>query len=175
MGWGQGCVQGSGWRGGLGSLLTPLVVTCAGVMHSTPLLLPTPCFCPRLFRSGSWAFWSLCICLSIICPNCTDTKLFLVPYILSSYFVTRGDIWAGASIAAKGPRSQVSACPNCALSVFHWEWRILGLVPRQHPKAQEMILPQDTTPLHKYQCSLFRSCADLSLDTHTLIIYLLGF
>ena len=29
---------------------------CAGGMRSALLLLPTPCFCSRLFRSGSWAF-----------------------------------------------------------------------------------------------------------------------
>lgn len=33
---------------------TPLVVLCAGLMHSTLLLLPTPCFGSWLFRSGSW-------------------------------------------------------------------------------------------------------------------------
>ena len=38
----------------------------AGGMCSTLLLLPKPCFCSRLFTSGSWVFWSL---LSRICPN----------------------------------------------------------------------------------------------------------
>ena len=49
-------MQGSGQRGGLGVLPTPLVVLSAGDMHSTLLLLPTPCFCSQLFRSGSWVF-----------------------------------------------------------------------------------------------------------------------
>lgn len=41
----------SGQRGGLGGLLTPWVVLCAGSMHSTQLLLLTP------LRGGSW-FWA---------------------------------------------------------------------------------------------------------------------
>ena len=32
---------------------------CRGPCPSTLLLLPTPCFCSRLFRSDSWVFWSL--------------------------------------------------------------------------------------------------------------------
>ena len=72
-----------------------------------------PCFCSPLFRSGNWDFWSFCIFLSIICPNCTCTQLFLVP---CSFFV----FCPGASIAAKGPRFQVPACltlisPACPL------------------------------------------------------------
>ena len=38
------CVQGSVQRGGLGGLLTPLVVLSAGDMCSTLSLLPTFCF-----------------------------------------------------------------------------------------------------------------------------------
>ena len=30
---------------------------------------PVPCFCSRLFRGGSWAFWSFHILLPMICPN----------------------------------------------------------------------------------------------------------
>ena len=87
----------------------PLVVLCAGGMHSALLLLLTLCFCFWLLRSGSWAFWTFCILLSIICPNWTCTQLFLVPY---SFFVLC--CWRRlcpvASTAAKGPRSQVPAC-----------------------------------------------------------------
>ena len=53
--------------------------------------LSVPCFCsrPPAFAPGSsevavGLFWSFCILLSIICPSCTCTKLFLVPY---SFFV----------------------------------------------------------------------------------------
>ena len=71
-----------------------------------------PCFCSLLFRSGSWLFFfSFCILLSIICPNCTCTYLFLILYSL--YFVARGDTCPSAStaaIAAMGPRSQDPAC-----------------------------------------------------------------
>ena len=72
-----------------------------------------PCFCFQLFRSGTWAFWSLCILWSIICPDCAGTQLFLVPYSLFFfflYFVAGGDICPGAGTAAKGPRSQVPPC-----------------------------------------------------------------
>ena len=50
---GRGCVQGSGLRGGLGSLPTLLVMSAEG-KHSILLLLPTPCLCSRLFKNGSW-------------------------------------------------------------------------------------------------------------------------
>ena len=36
----MGCVQGLGWRHGLGGLPTPLVVLSAGGRHNTLLLLP---------------------------------------------------------------------------------------------------------------------------------------
>ena len=43
--------------------------------------------------------------LSIMCPNCTCTQLFLVPY---SFFVSvgGGEAGPGTSPAAEGPRSQ---------------------------------------------------------------------
>ena len=69
-------------------------------MHSTLILL-------WFFRSGSWAFCSFRILLSIICSHCTCTLLFLVS--LLCIFVAGRDIYPGASTEAKdpGPRSQV--------------------------------------------------------------------
>ena len=46
-------------------------------MHSTLFLFPTSCFCSRLFRSGSWNFWSLCYLWSKICLNWACMQLFL--------------------------------------------------------------------------------------------------
>ena len=86
----------------MGGLPTPLVMLCAGGMHSTLLLLPTPCLCSLLFRSGIWAF---CIFLSIICPSCSCGQLFLVPYSFFVFCCSRRCV-SGASTAAKGPRSQ---------------------------------------------------------------------
>ena len=56
MGWEYRWVQELGQMGGLGSVPTFFVVLCAGVMHSTLLLLLTPWYCPELFRSGHWSF-----------------------------------------------------------------------------------------------------------------------
>ena len=73
---------GVGPEGWLKGLPTPLMVLCAGGMRCTLLLLPTPCFCSRLFRSGRWGFGL--ILSPRICPDCTCMHLFLVPY---SFFV----------------------------------------------------------------------------------------
>ena len=60
-------------------------------------------------------FWSFCI-LSIICPSCVCTQLFLVPY---SFFVSvaAGDVCPGASTAAKGPGSQPMSLWCCGHSL----------------------------------------------------------
>ena len=50
-------------------------------MLSTLLLLLTPCFCSRLFRSGSWILVSLYL-LSRICPNCTCSVIFSLIFSL---------------------------------------------------------------------------------------------
>ena len=48
-----------GWRGSFRVLPIPLVVVSAEGTLSTLLLLPTPCFCSRLFRSGRYGFCGL--------------------------------------------------------------------------------------------------------------------
>lgn len=71
----------------------------------------TPCFCSWLSRSSSWAFClfvCFCIFLSIICPNCTCTPLFLV---LFNFFV----LCAGT--AAKSPSSPPVLNPLVACSL----------------------------------------------------------
>lgn len=54
-------LQELGWRGGLGGLPLPLVVLCAGIMHSILLLLPEL----QKWQLGFWPFYILLI----ICPN----------------------------------------------------------------------------------------------------------
>ena len=107
MGRGYGCVQGSGQRGGLGHLPTPLVAFYAGGMCSTLLLLPTPCFCSRLFKSGRWVFLVSLNLLGLeFAPACT--QLFLVPYSFFVFWCSRRGVsmCKHCSTAAKGPRSQ---------------------------------------------------------------------
>ena len=106
MGWGQGYVQGLGWRDGLGGL-SPFSVVCVQGACAVS------CFCSQVFRSGSWVF-GLCCILCIIYPSCTQRQLFLY-LIVSLCFVAWEDAWTGASIAVKGPTSQVPAC----LMSFH--------------------------------------------------------
>ena len=67
--WGEG-------RDGLGGLSASLVVLCAGIVSRTLLLLQAP-------QSGS-LFWSFGVLLFTVCPKCSYTQLFLVPY---SFFI----------------------------------------------------------------------------------------
>ena len=90
-------MQGLSWRGSLGDLPTPLVVLCAGVVHST-VLLPTLLLLLDL-QKLQLAFWSFRILLSVICPSCTCTQLFLAPY---SFFVFCGS------------RRSLSRCQHCS-------------------------------------------------------------
>ena len=98
-----GMWPGVGARCGLGGLPTPLVVVCAGGHAQYPA-----------FALGSsivavgGGFLVFLYLLSIICPNCACTQLFLV---LCSFFVfccwrTGVSRCKHCSTAAKGPRSQ---------------------------------------------------------------------
>ena len=116
-------------RGWAGSLYGVRIGVCPGVRPEGCLrcfahpfdgvevqgVCAAPCFCSwhrvfrsRLFRSGSWVFWSFCILLSIICPNCTCTQLFLVPYSFFVFCCSRRGVSSCkyCSTATKGPRSQ---------------------------------------------------------------------
>ena len=73
-GWEQGWIQGSGWRGDLGGLTILGWYWVQGAMHSTLLSFLSPAL--HKWHLGSW---SLCILLSIICPNCSCKQLFLIP------------------------------------------------------------------------------------------------
>lgn len=84
----------------------------AGVMLSTLLLLLTPCFCSRFFRSGSWVLVSLYL-LPRICPNCTCSQLFLVSYFPFVFCCYRRGLsrCKYCSIAAKVPGPSLSHPP----------------------------------------------------------------
>ena len=73
---------GVGPEGWLRSSAHPLGgVVCRG--HAQYPAFAPATLLPAL-QNGSWSFWSFCILLSIICPNCECMQLFLVPY---SFFV----------------------------------------------------------------------------------------
>ena len=98
-----------------------------------------PCFCCPCFRSGSWEgilffvlsqlgfFQSFCIFLSITCPKCSCTQLFLVPYsffvfcpwrrCLSRCILSLEEMFVLG--AAKHPRSQVPACLITTRGISH--------------------------------------------------------
>ena len=105
--WGYRCVQESGQRGGLGGLLTTLVMLSVGTCTG-------PCFCsqhtifsPNLFKSGSWVFGLFV--LSLICPNCSCTQLFSVSHSFSLFFFFCLRIHLSkCQHCSKGP--QVPAC-----------------------------------------------------------------
>ena len=86
-------------------------IECRG-MGSTLLSVPTPCFCSWLFRSGTWAFWFVCILLSVICSNCASTQLLLVPYSFTVFCCSRRCVFR-CKHCSKG--SQV---PTCLMSNF---------------------------------------------------------
>ena len=108
MGWGQGQVQGSVWRGGLGGLPTHLVVLCAGGLCSTLHLLTAL----QKWKLGLGTF-----CISFF-PSWPQSLL------VSCYFVAWGNVCPGASPAAKGPGSQVSVRDV----ERWWDWWIKALV-----------------------------------------------
>ena len=99
MGWGKGCAQGLGWRGGLAGLPPPLLWcwvqgACA-----------VPCFCSQLFRSGSWVFGLFASCRPSFAPTVHARSDFW-SLILSLHFATQGVICPGVSTSAKGVRFQ---------------------------------------------------------------------
>ena len=112
--WGQGRDKSRSLaREVTGSLPTPLLVVFAGGTLSTLLLLPTPYFFSQIFRNGNWVFLLLFVCLfvlyllSIICSNCTCTRLFLVPCSFSVFCCWRRGL-SRSKHCSKG--SQVPTC-----------------------------------------------------------------
>ena len=93
-----------GWLGGFAHPLGGAV--CRGPAQypafapDTLFLLPAPQKCQL-------CFWSLCILLFIICPNCACTQLFLVPYSFFVFCCLRRRVF-GRKQCSKGP--QVTAC-----------------------------------------------------------------
>ena len=66
---------------------------CRGHLQDLLLLLAL-----QKWRLG---FWSFCILLSIICPKCTCTQLFLVPYGFSVFCCSRRGV-SGRQHCSKG-------------------------------------------------------------------------
>ena len=65
-----GWTRGSGRRGGVGCLTTPLVVLCVG-------LYSLPCFCSQHLSSGSWGLIFLYLVAHNLCQLCIHAALFL--------------------------------------------------------------------------------------------------
>ena len=87
-------------------------------MGSMLLLVPTPCFCSWVFRSGSWAFWPVCILLSIICSNCASTQLLLVPYSFTVFCCSRRRVFR-CKHCSKGSQVPTSLMGNFPLFAVH--------------------------------------------------------
>ena len=73
-----------------------------------------PCFCFRIFKSGSWVFLVSLNLLSRICPNCACMQLFLVPYSFFELCCLKRGVsrCKPCSTAAEGPRSQPVSPPQ---------------------------------------------------------------
>ena len=88
----------------------PLMVLCSGIMWNKLLLLLTP-------QKGLLDFWSLCILLLIICPNCSCMQVFSVPYT-SSFCCWRRHLSRGKH-CSKGTQGQVPACLILLWGILH--------------------------------------------------------
>jgi len=100
-----------GWLGRcMGGLCHPLMVLCSGIMCNKLLLLLTP-------QKGLLDFWSLCILLLIICPNCSCMQVFSVPYT-SSFCCWRRHLSRGKH-CSKGTQGQVPACLILLWGILH--------------------------------------------------------
>lgn len=74
-----GWVEGSGYRTGSGGLPVCFLVSCAGGMCSTLLLLRAPCFWHQFFGDDSWDFGLFVSCCPQFPPK-AYMQLFFVPY-----------------------------------------------------------------------------------------------
>ena len=118
-----------GWLGRcMGDLSGPLMVLGSGIMCNKLLLLST---------TQKWLldFWSLCIFLLIICPNCPCMQLFLVPYTFSFCCLRRHlSRWKHCSKRDPGsgpslPHSPLGILHPSFLGVKGWSSLILKLLP----------------------------------------------
>ena len=96
---------------------------CRGHAQYPAFAPPDPLLFSWLFRRGSWAFWSFCILLPIICPSCTCTQLFLVPYSVFAFCCLRRCL-SRCKHCSKG--SQVPAClrSSCHQITRFTYWRL---------------------------------------------------
>ena len=104
---GRGCIQGSGLKGGLGSLPT-LLVMHAGGKHSILFLFPIPFLCSRPFKSGSLVSLYL---LGLEFAPTAQAYSYFQSHTVSLHFVAQGEVCTDANIAAlQQLGSQVPAC-----------------------------------------------------------------
>ena len=96
-------------------LTLSLVVLSIGGVLSTLLLLPAPCFCSRLFRSGSWVFLVFLYLLSRICPSCLCMPLFLAPYSFLAFCCLR------RGMSRREHRSKGHEVSACLSTYLGWE------------------------------------------------------
>ena len=102
-----------GWRDSFSGLPTPLVVLCAEGMHSTLLLVPTPCFDPGSSEVAVEFFPpSLCIFLGTELAPTVHALSYLQSHTVSLHFVAEGEVCPGASNG-----SQVPTCLRIAQEV----------------------------------------------------------
>ena len=78
---------------------TPLVVLCAGGMLSALLLL-------QALQKWQLGFLIFCFFLGPEFAPTAHALSYFLSHIVSLYFVAQGEVYPGASTAAKGPRSQ---------------------------------------------------------------------
>ena len=112
------------------------MVLSAGGVCDTLLLFLTPSFCSQLFRSGSCffvvvgvfvflvyvLFFGLFVSFGPEFAPIMYARSYFQSHRVSLHFVARGDVWPGASTAAKGPRSQPVSRPLLTLlaTLVHW-------------------------------------------------------
>ena len=101
--WGEGRDVSRGQAGKVAQVIySPLCgVECWGHAQH-PVLLPTPSFCSRIFRNGSWDF-----CLLVQNLPQLHMHHYFYSRIISLYFLAQGQMCPGASIAACIKGSQV--------------------------------------------------------------------
>ena len=96
-----------------------------------PDFVPTTLFFSRYFWSGSWfGFFFFFYLLSIICPDCTCTQLFLVPYLFFFFctLLLRREVCPGINIASL----QQSVLSPSLSQIYHIWLRLNVLVYEKH-------------------------------------------
>ena len=123
--WGKGCVQALGGRGGLGVYL-PLRWRCVQGPFTVPY------FRSRLFKSGSWVFWSLCMFWVQNLPQqgMHAVTFSVIQFLCILLLEERCVRCKHCSTAKKGPRSHPVSfvlwlTPNTYIFYFKWVFKFV--------------------------------------------------